>query len=108
MNIIQPENKGWRSLIKLVDFLLLSKPFNYTVTMSSQEWVERLRRLSQPKSGFYFYPIGRTVKITQEANHSRFEVCVERYGRYGEAYNAVKATGIVISKNDSTETTLIK
>ena len=107
MNIIKNGKQVWGYVSPFVDFLLLSKPFNYIVRMSPQDCLERLRGISQPKTGFFFYPISRTVKITHEANHARFEICVERYGR-ASVYNSAKATGIVISTSDSTETTVIK
>ncbi len=73
--------------------------------MSPQDCLQRLRGLSQPKTGFV-NAISQIVLLTQEDNHFRFEVCIERYGR-GGVYNSAKATGIVISTIDKTATTII-
>ena len=107
MNIIQYGKQLREFVSPFLDLILLSKPFHYTVNLLPQDCIERLRGLSQPKTGFFFYPISRAVKITQEVNHSKFEICVERYGR-ASVYNSAKANGIVISTNDREETTDLK
>jgi hypothetical protein len=94
-----------RSVNSLFDFLLLSKSFNFTVKLPLQECLARVYDLSQPQTGF-LNPVGRTIKIIQEANHARFEVCVECYQR-GFVYNSAKASGSIQSLNDDTETTIV-
>jgi len=105
MNIMQYINQVRDFMKPLFDFLLLSKSFTYTVKMSPQTCKERLLSFERPKTGF-FYPESRTVKFTNEFNYSRFEICIEWYGR-GIVYNAVKATG-VIAQGENAETTVVK
>ena len=88
------------------DFVLLSKPFSYTVKLSPETCKERLLGFEQAKTGF-FYPESQSVKITDEANYSRFEICMEWYGR-GIVYNAAKATGIIMVEGENAETTVVK
>lgn len=51
--------------------------------------------------------MSRTVKITQEVNHFRFEICFKRYER-GSGYSTAEASGIITSTTDDTETTVIQ
>ena len=90
----------------LVARLLLSKSFNYTVTLSPQDCVERLSNFEQPKTGFWI-PSSKTVWIIREVNYSRFEIRTDRYGR-GVVYNSAKATGMIMSVKDNTGMTVIK
>ncbi|MBA3868911.1 MAG: hypothetical protein H0X30_07145 [Anaerolineae bacterium] len=104
-------NQYWKQLQDYVrpilDVMLLVKPFSFTVKVPPQACLERLRGLDQPKTGLFFYPASRTVRIIQEVNHSRFEILADRHSR-GWIYTSAKATGMVISVNGDSDTTVIK
>lgn len=107
MNIINEHLNQVRDFTRpLIAHLLLSKPFNYTVALSPQDCIERLLSFEQPKTGFWI-PSSKTVQIIREVNYFRFEIRTDRYGR-GVVYNSAKATGMIMSVNGNTGTTVIK
>jgi hypothetical protein len=106
VNVIQLGKQVREFVSPFLDFVLLYKPFSYTVRLSPQDCMERLGRLSRPKKGS-LNASSRTVKIIQEANHSRFEVCIERYGR-SLVHNSAKASGIIISTNENLKSTVVQ
>jgi hypothetical protein len=96
---------NYQSVNSLFDFLLLSKSFDFTVNLPLQECLAHFHNFSQPQTGF-FNPVSRTVKITSEANHAHFEVCINRYQR-GFVYGSAKASGSIQTLNAVPETTVI-
>ncbi|MBI1276853.1 MAG: hypothetical protein GC179_01865 [Anaerolineaceae bacterium] len=93
-------------LKRLFNLLLMRKSFSYTVQMSPQDCLQLIRGLSQPKTGFV-NAISQTVFLTKEERHFRFEICIERYGRNGSTYNAVKAAGTITATIDKTARTIV-
>jgi hypothetical protein len=105
VNILELLSQAWRSIKRFIDFMLMKRSFNYVARMSPQDCLQRLRGLSQPKTGFW-NARSQSVLLTQEERHYRFEVCVERYGR-GGVYNSAKAAGIITATIDKTATTIV-
>ena len=83
-----------------------TKEFSYAVRLSADECLARLHDLAKPQTGFW-NPSSRTVKITHEVNHVRFEICSKRYGR-GFVYSSAVAEGIVIAAAEHPEIRVIK
>jgi hypothetical protein len=106
MNNDQAGNQLPRFVSSLLDIILLSKPFNFTVKVSPENCVERLQHFERPKIGFLGSFI-QAAKITQEGSSYQFEICATRKDG-SSLYNSAKASGSIGASNNNLEATVIK
>lgn len=106
MNDDQAGNPLSRYINNLLNVILLSKPFNFTVKLSPENCVERLKHFERPKIGFWGSFI-EAAKITQVGSSYQFEICAMRKGG-SFPYNSAKVSGSITAANNNLEVSVIK